>query len=282
MLASAALLGLLALSPLIARTHAAPIARGSLEELSVRSAALDRHVRALVYLPPGYAASTERYPVVYLLHGTPGTPDGIVDLGLRDALDEGAASGRIRRLIVVIPSGGDRRDSDTEWADSIVDPGERWGSFVAHDLVSAIDARYRTLARRSDRAVAGLSMGGFGALNLALRHRNTFGAASSWSGYMLGNTPEVEGTSGSASWRRASPLEYVAGLTPSLRAKPIGLSFYTGRSDRFLSENEDFNALLGRLRVPHRFAIYAGGHSASLWRRELRPELRWLSTQMAR
>ena len=241
------------------------------------SGSLRRSVRALVYVPPGYAQSDQSYPVLYLLHGTPGTPDSLLSLGLKATLDHGIESGTLKPMIVVLPTGGLRATSDTEWGDSISQPRARWGHFVARDLVAFVDDAYRTLRRSESRAIAGVSMGGFGAVNLALHNRDLFRVASSWSGYFSANTPTVDGAPGSAAWIRSSPLAYAQTLRPSLVDKPVALSFYSGAKDRFFSENVAFNRLLRQLRTPHRFRAVEGGHSPRVWRRELLAELRFVS-----
>ena len=144
--------------------------QGSVVVRSVWSRALAQPVRTLVYLPPSYRPGGPRLPTLYLLHGTPGTPDGLFALGVQDRLDSLIDRGVAPAMIVVAPSGGPRPDSDTEWDDSVADAGARWGTFVTRDLVKAIDAAYATKHGRGSRAIAGISMGGYGAINLALGH----------------------------------------------------------------------------------------------------------------
>ena len=185
---------------------------------SVWSPALRHAVRTLVYLPPSYRPDGPRLPTLYLLHGTPGTPDGFFALGVGERLDRLIDAGGTPAMIVVAPSGGRQADSDTEWDDSVDDAGARWGTFVTRDLVRAIDADYATRRARTSRAIAGISMGGYGAVNLALGHAATFGIAASWSGYFVSNTPSVDGPVGSATWRARSPLLSVAGLASGAAA----------------------------------------------------------------
>ncbi len=232
--------------------------QGSVVVRSLWSRALGHPVRTLVYLPPSYRPDGPRLPTLYLLHGTPGTPDGFFALGVRQRLDRLIDAGGAPAMIVVAPSGGRQADSDTEWDDSVADAGARWGTFVTRDLVSAIDTDYATRRGRASRAIAGISMGGYGAVNLALGHSATFAIAASWSGYFVSNTPSVDGPVGSATWRARSPLLSVARLAPALRRQPVATSFYSGRSDRFFGENVSFHQTLTRLGIPHRFRAVAG------------------------
>ncbi|MDP9260250.1 MAG: esterase family protein [Actinomycetota bacterium] len=256
--------------------------QGSVVVRSLWSRALKHNVRTLVYLPPAYSPDGPPLPTLYLLHGTPGTPDSLFALGVAQRLDSLIDSGGAPAMIVVAPSGGRRPDSDTEWDDSVADAGARWGTFVTRDLVSAIDNDYATKHGRRSRAIAGISMGGYGAINLALGHSDTFGIASSWSGYFVSNTPDVDGLQGSSTWRARSPLLAVAQRAPALRRRPIATSFYSGRADRFFAENVSFSETLTRLGIPHRFRAVVGGHDASVWRAQMTTELTWIGHQFQR
>jgi S-formylglutathione hydrolase FrmB len=261
---------------------AAAAPQGSVVNRSVWSRALGHAVHTLVYLPPGYQPDGPRLPTLYLLHGTPGTPEGLFALGVGARLDALIAAGGAPAMIVVAPSGGRKPDSDTEWDDAVSDAGARWGTFVTRDLVAAIDSDYRTRRGRGSRAIAGISMGGYGAVNLALGHAGTFGIASSWSGYFVANTPSVDGPTGSATWRARSPLLSVAQLAPALRRQPVATSFYSGRADRFFGENVSFSKALTQLGIAHRFRAVAGGHDAAVWRAQMSTELTWIGRQFQR
>ena len=256
--------------------------QGSVVVRSLWSRALKHSVRTLVYLPPSYRPDGPPLPTLYLLHGTPGTPDSLFALGVPERLDSLIESGGAPAMIVVAPSGGRRPESDTEWDDSVADAGARWGTFVTRDLVNAIDNDYATKPGRRSRAIAGISMGGYGAINLALGHSDRFGIAASWSGYFVSNTPDVDGPQGSSTWRARSPLLSVAQRAPTLRRQPVATSFYSGRADRFFAENVSFSETLTRLGIPHRFRAVAGGHDASVWRAQLSTELAWIGQEFQR
>ena len=130
----------------------------------------------LVYLPPNFDPSV-RYPVVYLLHGMPGSPSEYTngtDLGT--FADAQISAGTLRPFIAVIPAAGTDPHYDGEWA------GE-WETAVVKSVVPWVDSTLPTIATPAGRVLAGLSAGGYGAFDIALRHPSLFGAVESWSGY---------------------------------------------------------------------------------------------------
>jgi len=132
----------------------------------------------LVYLPPSYRSGTRRYPVVYYLPGfttdvTEYIDGSIQGLHMRLSMDAFVRQGRLRELIIVVINGRNVLGGSF-YVDSPV--SGRWESFVVRDVIPWVESRYRTIDQASARGVAGDSMGGFGALNLALHHPDLFGA----------------------------------------------------------------------------------------------------------
>jgi putative tributyrin esterase len=167
-LAGAAAVGLLAAS-------AASASQRRLDA-SFGSAAIGGRLHFEVYLPPGYDQSSQRYPVVYVLHGLPSSASAYTSLRFVErALD---ASGRA--AIVVVPQGARSGESDPEYLDR--GPGDRWGTAIAAELPRIVDHRFRTIPSRSARALIGISAGGYGAMQLALHHLDEFSVVESWSG----------------------------------------------------------------------------------------------------
>lgn len=141
----------------------------------------DRNVA--VYLPPGYETSgSKRYPVLYLLHGIGDTEKTWLrawkpgDSGydsIPAIMDNGIRNGRFGEFIVVMP------DEKTNWFGSFYVNSAvtgNWADFTAKELVAFIDGKYRTIADREHRAVAGHSMGGYGAITLGMKHAEVFGS----------------------------------------------------------------------------------------------------------
>jgi enterochelin esterase-like enzyme len=242
--------------------------RGVAQTISVQSAAIGgRRQQVIVYLPPGYASRPlRRYPVFYLLHGSPGLPNALlltVKAGVVE--DELLASHKIRPMILVMPFGSSSRFTDTEWANG-VRPGSGWETFLARDVVRAIDRRYRTIRSGAGRALGGLSEGGYGSLNVGFHHPGEFRVIESWSGYqraddilsVFGGIPERLDYN--------SPANSVRPIARRLRRDRAFVWFYSSRGDRALAENVSFARELSHLKIRHRFLIVPGGHDWRAWR----------------
>lgn len=160
---------------------------GTVSRVGIASEILGREWPCKVYLPGGYDSTASRYPVVYLLHGSGGDEnewDRIYPV-----LDSLIAAGSIPPLIAVAPASG------TSWW---VDGRERFESAFFSDLIPAIDRQYRTIIRREGRAVAGFSMGGYGALRYALAHSDMFAAATLLSPALYAQQPPPESSARSS------------------------------------------------------------------------------------
>jgi enterochelin esterase-like enzyme len=135
------------------------------------------HRPSAVYLPPGFTP-TRRYPVVFLLHGMRGAPSEYWDaLDLANVADGLIASGQSPPFIAVMPVAGPRvHPNGGEWAGA-------WEDYVVQDVVPWVDANLPVLPGARNRALEGLSAGGYGALDIGLRHPGVFGTLGSWAGY---------------------------------------------------------------------------------------------------
>jgi enterochelin esterase-like enzyme len=242
--------------------------RGTTQTFSLASAALGgRSKPVYVYLPPGYKSHPDRrYPVAYLLHGIPGRPTAFL-FTVRAGVVEDilAARGKGKPMILVMPYGSTGTFTDKEWANGI-GRGEGWETFVARDLVNAVDARYRTIRRGSARALIGLSEGGYGALNIGLHHPGEFGVLESWSGYELADNLRSIFGARPALLARNSPLLTLRHVARRLRRDHTYVWFYSASEDHFRSQNVAFERLLKRERIPSHFFVVRGGHNWALWR----------------
>ena len=237
-------------------------------QILVTSPALGvRRQQVVVYLPPGYAAHPHRrYPVLYLLHGFPGKPLAFLETVRMGVVEDAlVAEHRAQPLILVMPFGSTGTFTDKEWVDG-VGRYEKWGTFVARDVVHAIDARYRTIRSGAGRAIGGLSEGGYGAIDIALHHPGEFRVVESWSGYELPDRLRSIFGNGLGLLHRHDPMTALPQLAPRLRAAHMSFWLYSGRSDRLRTQNVQFAHELARARIPHVFFEAPGGHNWALWR----------------
>jgi enterochelin esterase-like enzyme len=174
---------------------------------------------------------------------------------------------RIPPLILVMPFGSTGTFTDKEWVNGIR-PNERWETFLARDVVGAIDRRYRTIQSGAGRAIGGLSEGGYGAINVALHHPGEFHVVESWSGYERADP--LRSIFGADTRRLAfnTPLLQLRRVARALRRAHAFFWFYSGRDDRYRFQNRAFARLLARERIPHRYFEPTGGHNWALWRGE--------------
>lgn len=230
------------------------------------STALHRRSYYLAVLPPGYAAAArrgERFPVIYLLHGSPGGTRQFITVGeVAVRLAELVHDGRMPPTILVIPQGLEGLSNETEWANTAKGRYEDY----FREVVRRVDAKYATVPDRAHRAVAGMSEGGYAAVNLGLRNLRLIGNVQSWSGYYTETPTGVYRGASPATLRAASPSFYVHALAPQIRR--LGFRAYllqgTGNPDpqglvSFATELHDAGAQVG-------YAFFPGGHDWRLWR----------------
>jgi enterochelin esterase-like enzyme len=241
---------------------------GVASQFTISSPALGgRRQLVEIYLPPGYRAHPHRrYPVLYLLHGFPGRPAAfLATVRMGVVQDELVALHRARPMILVMPFGSTGSFTDKEWANG-VRPHEAWETFVARDVVHAIDGRFRTIRSGRGRALAGLSEGGYAALNIAIHHPREFRVVESWSGYERADPVFSVFGHDTALMKRNSPLQTIHAAAPKLRRAHTFFWLYSGTGDRALKENNHFARRLAQLHLPYRYAVVHGGHNWAIWR----------------
>jgi enterochelin esterase-like enzyme len=240
------------------------------------STALGQQRTYRAYLPPGYAAAARhgaRFPVLYLLHGAPGAPSLFIDAGgLGVALDTLVHNHAIRPMIVVMPNGHDGTfRSDTEWANTPHGPYES----LVLETMRAADQRFATVPDRAHRAIAGLSEGAYGALNVALHHPAAFGTVESWSGYYVQTAHgPFQGAPPPVLYYN-SPAFFLDSVRQKLHRLPLWVRLYTGRHDRAHTSQLAFAAHL-RASGAHVVSVTPrGGHDWRLWRDQMPASLRF-------
>jgi enterochelin esterase-like enzyme len=209
-------------------------------------------------------------PVVYFLHGSSGTASDWDDGGahLPAMIDRMVATGQLPPLIAILPDGYRGNPAPGTWWGNTAD-GAALESWFVSRLVPAVDARYPTLGP-ARRGIAGVSAGGFGALNLALRHPGTFAWVASYSGVFQAPA-ELFGSATAAN----SPA-LTAGALPTARRFPLYVG--AGSDDwEFRSESTAFTALVRALHwTPLLTETVPGPHDWGAWTVEIRDSLAWL------
>jgi enterochelin esterase-like enzyme len=249
------------------------------------SPALQRKWAYAVYLPDGYASSQLRYPVLYLLHGHNQSMYDWANFGhIQQTADALIARGDIPPAIIVTPEAG------TSW---YVDRKEKMETAVIQDLVGDVGRTFRVIDARNGRLVAGLSMGGYGALRFALKYPETFAAAALLSPAIY--DPEPPQASGA---RRAGVFgapEFDAQVWKGLNyptlwdaflAKKIAVPMYinSGDDDDYFIESEATRlySLLRKNAQPAELRIVDGAHRWPVWESTVGDAMRYVFRYSAR
>jgi S-formylglutathione hydrolase FrmB len=267
-----------------------------LSELTLRSPELAAPTHVRVLLPAGYRSHPKRrYPVLYLLHGASGDQTDWTTKGQAEPLTATLP------LIVVMPDGG-KGGFYTDWFNNGAGGRPRWETWHVRHLIPFVDHRYRAVAARKGRAIAGLSMGGFGTFSYAARHPDLFTAALSMSGAVDTTVapPVMDlvsqsdgGVTGSlwgkyeddeVRWRAHNPAdlaENLRGLALWIRTGngqpggPFpGTTHLDGIESGVEAMGKNVHARLRKLHIPHVFDDYgAGQHLWPYWNRDLQQTL---------
>ncbi|MGB8960073.1 MAG: alpha/beta hydrolase-fold protein [Candidatus Aminicenantales bacterium] len=251
-----------------------------LEGLKLSSKILGRDVAYAVYLPPDYATSTRRYPVVYLLHGYTDDESGWIQFGeINLAADRAIDEREIPPMIIVMPDGG------VTWYINDVSGRVRYEDMFVRELIPHIDAAYRTRPSREFRGIAGLSMGGWGTLVYSLRHPELFAAGAAFSAAVWEDEDVMgmdqddwdrlvgpvlgAGLAGkdrlTPRFREVSPLDLAKSL-PEDSLKKVRYYIDCGDDDFLIKGNCVLHLLLTSRKIPHEFRVRDGGHAWSYWR----------------
>jgi len=223
------------------------------------SSSMHKQIKSVVILPDGYKSAT-KFPVLYLLHGYSGN--------YSDWVKKVPQVGRIAdemKMIIVCPDG-----NNSWYLDSPVDSNYKYETYIIKELIPWVDKNYKTLPQREGRAITGLSMGGHGALYLALSHQDIFGAAGSMSGgvdirpfplnwslsNLLGKYADHK-----ENWEDNTVINLVNLLVP----RKMALIIDCGTEDFFYQVNLQLHEKLLYMNIPHDFITRPGAHNWEYW-----------------
>jgi putative tributyrin esterase len=234
--------------------------------VKMASAALGSEQLVTILLPSTYAQSRRHYPVLYLLHG--GGQDQTAF-----ATRNWFRAQHTREMIIVTPGVG-----DSWYVNSVADPVAKYEDLVVKDLVEYIDTHYRTITSRQGRAVAGVSMGAWGAMMLGLKHHRLFAAVGALSAPfgisrqatdmdMTSRTQQRFGAPGTPERRERDPGTLAAEIAPE--SVPL-LFLACGSQDLFVRDNRAFVQRLAERKISYEYReISPFGHSWDVWDSQL-------------
>ena len=252
----------------------------SVQTIQFQSKLVNTTLSYNVILPPDYrTSSATRYPVLYLLHGFGGHYS---DWVTRTNVADYAAQ---YRLIVVTPEG-----NNGWYTDSASTATDKYESYILKELIPDVQKRFRTIESRYGRGIAGLSMGGYGALKFGLKSPGTFVFAGSLSGALAvpswteddyQNLKSIRdsafsafGPLGSEARKANDIFEIVRSLSSARVASLPYVYLDCGTEDILVADNNRFAALLREKKIAHEFRELPGDHSWPYWNQQVQEVLR--------
>ena len=243
-----------------------------------------------VYLPANYATSQRSYPVVYLLHGYSDNETGWVQFGEADRIaGKAIADGKVSPCIIIMP------DGKLTWYCNSYDQKIAWEDNFINEFIPSVETQFRIRAKKEYRAIAGLSMGGYGALKLSMRHPDLFSCCVALSSgtftdeEILKKSDEDyertfpglfgKGLQGEArlneAWKTNNPLDLIHSV-PLEKLKSIRFWIDCGDDDFLFNGNSTLHIEMRKAGIPHEYRVRNGGHQWSYWRSGLETGLEYI------
>ncbi len=264
-----------------------------LESLEFTSKLVSSPVKYSIYLPPGYETSERSYPVVYLLHGYSDDETGWVQFGELDRIaDRGIANGDISSSIIVMPNG------KVTWYCNSYDGSDPWEDMFIDEFIPFIEKEYRVRSKKEFRAIAGLSMGGFGALMLAMHHTDIFSTSVALSAgvipdEVIANSTKFDHYFGnifydtktengvSEHWKANNPLDLLESVDID-KLKSVRYYIDCGDDDFLGLGNAELHKKMLTMGIKHEYRVRDGSHSWGYWRTGLPAGLKFISEKFHR
>ena len=240
------------------------------DTVSIQSSVMDKSIKCVVIKPAGYRDnSQDRYSTVYLLHGYSGNYADWVKKapGIQSLADH-------YDLLIICPDGA----TNSWYFDSPVELSMKYETHIIQEVIPFVDKNYRTLNTKESRAITGLSMGGHGALFLALNHPELFAAAGSMSG-------GVDLTPFPGNWEIADRLgkyddqpsvweqHSVVNRMHLASGKSMAFMIDCGVDDFFLKVNRALHERMLYLNIPHQYIERPGAHNWEYWQEAIQYQL---------
>jgi S-formylglutathione hydrolase FrmB len=239
------------------------------QNLKLKSRLMAREMPYRVVLPEDYSNANEtiHYPVVYLLHGLSGHFDNWTDK------TKVLEYSKKHRFIIVMPEGG-----DGWYTDSSTVPNDKHESYIIQELIPEVERMFRVRRERAQRIIAGLSMGGYGALKFGLKFAYVFSVVGSFSGALDAPlhgqdhktwSPSIMSVFGpvDSTVRTANDVFAMVKAIPSERLKSLPFFYISCGTDDTINFqwNQDLATLLVSKKIPHEYRHFPGTHSWAVW-----------------
>lgn len=253
----------------------------------LESKVLGRPVPYCVMLPPSYDHNkTQRYPVLYYLHGLGDNEQSLINAGGWNMYEDELAQKKVGEFLIVTPYG-----FQSFYINSL-DGKMKYEDFFLKEFLPAIEKKYRLKPGRANRGIMGVSMGGFGALHYAFKYPQMFVSVSTHMAALqdnlpkqVGNTPEgkmmgtIFGSPVNETYYQANSPLHLARTAPVASLKAMKIYFDCGDHDSygFNVGNAQLDDVLKNRRIPHEFHIYPGGHDMQFVLEHFATSLEWHS-----
>lgn len=266
-----------------------------LNDLSHKSKILKKEKLFSIYLPAGYEKADASYPVVYLLHGAGSGVDGNNDWikagNMKVITDQAIAQGKIEPMVIVMP------DAEMTYYMNNVDRNYQYEDYFVKELIPYIEKHYKVRKEKSSRGIAGLSMGGFGALLYGLHYPDQFSAVAALSaglrtdeqiralpldGYLsrygsaMGDVQQ--GDERITSFWDNNSIDYLVENIEASQKDAVRFYLDIGDKDYFQKTNADLHMLMIDLGIPHEYKVRDGAHNWDYWKTGLTDALAFIST----
>lgn len=263
-----------------------------LESLKFESKLVHYPVKYSVYFPSGYETSNRSYPILYLLHGYSDDETGWIQFGEVNMIaDKGIVNGDFPPCIIVMP------DGKVSWYCNSYDGNDPWEDMFIKEFIPFIEKEYRVRPKKEFRAIAGLSMGGYGALMLSMRNTDLFSSCVAMSAGVFTDDeimaddsydnyfkniygPKPEGKV-SDHWKANSPLHLLDNVDVE-KLKSIRFYIDCGDDDFLYKGNSALHVKMRDLGIPHEYRVRNGSHQWGYWRTSLFDGLKFISEKFHR
>jgi len=229
------------------------VPHGTVHEHFYYSKSLNIKRRVQVYTPPGYEKNSQKYPILYLFHGSGDNDATWTSVGRAQFIaDNLIEQHKALPMVIVMPDGHAFTGNPTQISTNTINRNvEAFGQDLLNDVMPMVESTYRVKANRGNRAIIGLSMGGGQSLAVGLKHRDLFAYVGGMSSYV------------------PAPEKLVAEAFPDTKNELKLLWFACGKDDRLIENARQLDKELSGKNIKHQFQETAGNHSWPIWRRYL-------------